>query len=172
MHAQFSLESQLSFIDFPPQFLSRYIETNVVAVNTNFPRWIDFGAEKSLHSSTYTLNSLEKWANPGQYQEGGYTNWVIAGVLVHQDMLGLWTFGRPIGGSGHPPQKHAAQGVCAHSIPTLQVCGRQSLVSCLKNLAEESSAASLCFKTWFYCQNKKVLITRYQKIINQKSVVL
>ena len=118
MHAQFSLESQLSFIDFPPQFLSRYIETNVVAVNTNFPRWIDFGAEKNLHSSsTYILLTL--WKNEqtlDSIKRGGYTNWVIAGVLVHQDMLGLWTFGRPIGGSGHPPQKHAAQGVCAHIV--------------------------------------------------------
>ena len=134
--------------------------------------------ELALLLYLYTLNSLEKWANPGQYQEGGYTNWVIAGVLVHQDMLGLWTFGRPIGGSGHPPQKHAAQGVCAHSIPTLQVCGRQSLVSCLKNLAEESSAASLCFKTWFYCQNKKVLLvpenykSEISTIIEYKNEVL
>ena len=55
-------------------------------------------------------------SKPWTVSRGGYTNWVIAGVLVHQDMLGLWTFGRPIGGSGHPPQKHAAQGVCAHIV--------------------------------------------------------
>ena len=79
MHAQFLSLSQLSFMDFPQSYYNYVHTTNVVAVNTNFPRWIDFGAEKSLHSSTYTLNSLEKWANPGQYQQG-YTNWVIAGV--------------------------------------------------------------------------------------------
>ena len=59
MHARFL--SQLNFMDFPQPY--NYVHTNVVAVNTNFPRWIDFGAAHGGACTYLVPILLTLWKN-------------------------------------------------------------------------------------------------------------